>query len=289
MTAIEVSSLTFTYPATAPLFEQLSFSVPKGSATALIGQNGAGKTTLMKIIAGLHQAQAGNVYLNGTDFTQEATATYAREIAYVFQNPDDQIFHRTVEEEVNFGPKMLQLPVAERERLVARAIKLCHLEGDLAKNPFDLSLSKRKMIALASSLAMGTSIIIMDEPTAGQDGHNLARLAAILADLKEREVTVFMISHDLAFVYEHFASFWVFTGRGAFKRLTLSELISQPEVILNGRIQLPFMHQLATHYQLEKVPDTMSELARKINERMTEDDKWVSETINLQSGKTLSS
>lgn len=236
MKAIEVTNLSFAYSQDRPLFDNLTFDLEAGEHLAVIGQNGSGKTTLMKLFAGLLQPNQGQIHLFAEDYVGRPIAEYAQKIAYVFQNPDEQMFNRTVKAELLFGPKMLGFSAAKREKLLAEIVDLCQLEEVLWRHPFDLSPSKRKGIALASALMMDTPIVIMDEPTAGLDGDNLRQLSEVLSHLKETQKTVLMISHDLSFVRQHFRSALIGCQSGLFSREDLSSALADSNVVKAAKL-----------------------------------------------------
>jgi energy-coupling factor transport system ATP-binding protein len=147
---------------------------------------------------------AGSVSINGRPIGRRHVADLAREVGLAFQNPDRQIFAGTVRAEVAFGPRNLGLSETERDAAVERALATVGLAGDEATNPYDLGFSRRKLLALASILAMDTPIVILDEPTTGQDARGIERVQRIVAELSGTGRTVIAVSHDMRFVAESF-------------------------------------------------------------------------------------
>jgi energy-coupling factor transport system ATP-binding protein len=131
-------------------------------------------------------------------------AKLASRVGYVFQNPDEQLFSRNVGMEVAFGPKNLGFDAERVDALVNDALVLTQLADKTETNPYDLSATWRKMIALASILSMDSDILIFDEPTTGQDAVNVARIAYVIAELRKRGKTVITITHDIDFCAENF-------------------------------------------------------------------------------------
>jgi energy-coupling factor transport system ATP-binding protein len=138
------------------------------------------------------------------DTTKVSVAKLARRVGYVFQNPDEQLFCRTVGEEIAFGPRNFGFDAQKTENLVNDALQLVELTGKKDTNPYDLSSTWRKMVALASILSMDTECVILDEPTTGQDAANVARIAHVVSELKKRGKTVITITHDIDFCAENF-------------------------------------------------------------------------------------
>lgn len=201
---IEIEDLYFTYPGGVEALSGVSLNIKPGELVAIVGQNGAGKTTLVRHLNGLLQPTRGVVRLGDWDTRQHSVAQLANRVGYVFQNPDEQLFCRLVKDEVRFGPYNLKYTPERIEELVKRSLSLTGLSGKEDINPYDLSPTWRKMVALASILAMDTPIIILDEPTTGQDAASVARIASIVAELHQDGKTVVTITHDIDFCAENF-------------------------------------------------------------------------------------
>ena len=201
---IQVEALGFTYPGGVEALRDVSLTLEAGEAVAIVGQNGAGKTTLLRHFNGLLRPAHGSVRIGDWDTREHSVARLAARVGYVFQNPDEQLFCRTVREEVAFGPANLKFAPERRERLVEQALTLTELSGREGTNPYDLSPAWRKLVALASVLAMDTPIVLLDEPTTGQDAVNAGRIAHILRSLRAQGKTVVAISHDIDFCAENF-------------------------------------------------------------------------------------
>ncbi len=205
MTEVAVEGLVHVYPEGAVrALDGLDLVFPAGQTTAVVGQNGSGKTTLVRHLNGLLRPTDGRVLVEGQDARGQTVAALAHRVGLVFQDPDRQIFAGSVRAEVEFGPRNLGLRGAELERAVGTALEAVGLAGDERTNPYDLGYSRRKLLALASILAMQTPIVVLDEPTTGQDARGVERVAAIVADLAAAGRTVVAISHDMRFVAEHF-------------------------------------------------------------------------------------
>jgi energy-coupling factor transport system ATP-binding protein len=144
------------------------------------------------------------VRIGDWDAAGASVAKLAARVGYVFQNPDEQLFSREVAAEVRFGPRNLGYAKDRVDRLVDRALSLTELGGKAEVNPYDLSPAWRKMVALASVIAMDTPIVILDEPTTGQDSAGLGRIARVVAELRSEGRTVIAITHDIDFCAENF-------------------------------------------------------------------------------------
>ncbi len=178
--------------------------VAAGERVAIVGQNGSGKTTLVRHLNGLLRPTEGRVTVDGTDAAGLTIAQLASRVGLVFQDPDRQIFAGSVRSEVEFGPRNLGRAGAELRDAVSRALEATGLAGEEATNPYDLGQSRRKLLALASVLAMRTPVLVLDEPTTGQDARGLERVRTVIESAASEGRTVIAISHDMRFVAESF-------------------------------------------------------------------------------------
>lgn len=201
---IEISDLQFTYPAGVTALRGISLTIEAGEQAAIVGQNGSGKTTLVKHLNGLLRPTSGSVRIGDWDTREHSVAKMARRVGYVFQNPDEQLFSKNVGTEVAFGPKNLGGSSDQIQASVADALAMTELSEKTETNPYDLSPTWRKMVAIASIIAMDTPVVIFDEPTTGQDAANIARIANVIKVLRERGKTVITITHDIDFCAENF-------------------------------------------------------------------------------------
>lgn len=201
---IEIKDLCFAYPAGVEALRGISLTIESGEQVAIVGQNGAGKTTLVKHLNGLLQPTSGQVLIGDWDTRKYSVAKLASRVGYVFQNPDEQLFSKDVGAEVAFGPKNLGFNEGQVQALVRDALTLTELADKTETNPYDLSATGRKMVALASIISMDTDVVIFDEPTTGQDAVNVARIAHVIAELHRRGKTVITITHDIDFCAENF-------------------------------------------------------------------------------------
>ena len=197
---IEVVDLVHRYPgAPRAAVDGVSLRIVPGQTVAIVGQNGSGKSTLVKHLNGLMRPLSGAVRLDGQDIAGMPVHELARDVGFVFQDPDDQLFERSVEREVAFGPRHLGIPGSEVGERVARALALVGLDQERGTNPYDLGPSLRKLVALASVLASAPGVLVLDEPTGGQDAPGIARIAGVVRDLSWAGRTVVAITHDMEF------------------------------------------------------------------------------------------
>ena len=201
---IRVEGLVHVYEGGTRAVDGVDLTIEAGQRVAIVGQNGSGKSTLVRHFNGLLRPTEGRVLIDGQETRGRRVAALAAVVGLAFQDPDRQIFAGKVQAEVEFGPRNLGRGGPELQRLVQHALAATGLEGDTKTNPYDLGYSRRKLLALASILAMDTPVVVLDEPTTGQDARGVARVQAIIDELAVRERTVVAISHDMRFVAESF-------------------------------------------------------------------------------------
>jgi energy-coupling factor transport system ATP-binding protein len=204
MTELAVEGLVHVYPDTSVrALDGVDLRIGAGEAVALVGQNGSGKSTLVRHLNGLLRPTEGRVLLDGLETAGRTVADLARHVGLCFQDPDRQVFSGSVRAEVAFGPRNLGLSGSALDAAVEAALAGVGLEAEGRTNPYDLGYSRRKLLAIASVLAMGTPVVVLDEPTTGQDARAVERVARIMRDLRSAGRTVIVISHDMEFVAAH--------------------------------------------------------------------------------------
>lgn len=260
---LTITDLSFAYHEDAYVFQNLSLDFDK-RATAIIGQNGAGKTTLVKLLKGLLKPQTGAILLDDVNIQALSVTDIAARVGLVFQNPDDQIFKNTVLDEVMFGPLSIGMTTEQSQISAQVALKQVNLENYMEVNPFDLSLSQRKMIAIASILAMQTQVVILDEPTIAQDAHGKQIIKEIITFLQEKGVLVISILHDMDFVAECFERVIVLTNGQILADGTPSAVFSQHEVLEHAHLEQPFIMQLANELGIHDEVMSVDELITKL-------------------------
>jgi energy-coupling factor transport system ATP-binding protein len=199
---IEVKDVYFSYPSGVEALKGVSLNIKNGEFIAIMGQNGAGKTTLVKHFNGLLKPSKGKVQVDEVETTKTSVATLARNVGFVFQNPDHQLFSETVEEEIAFGLRNFGFKETIVKRRVTWALNLLGLTQYRKTSPFMLSGGERKRVALASVLAWNPKTLILDEPTIGQDYQQKEKLRQFIMQMKTQEKTVIIVTHDVEFVAE---------------------------------------------------------------------------------------
>jgi energy-coupling factor transport system ATP-binding protein len=225
---LEVEGLGFNYPDGTRALNGVSMSIAPGKRLAIVGQNGSGKSTLVRHFNGLLRATEGRVLIDGLEVGSRHVAELARLVGISFQNPDRQIFASRASSEVAFGARNVGARGDVLAHRVAESLAAVGLSDATATNPYDLGYSQRKLLALASILAMATPAVVLDEPTTGQDERGVERVISIVAALGAEGRTVIAISHDMRFVAEAFERVVVMReGRVVFDGST-AEAFGQP-------------------------------------------------------------
>ncbi len=200
---IELRDLVHTYPGGHRGLAGVNLTVGRGEYVALIGRNGAGKTTLAKHLNRILDPSSGTVVVNGVDASTLQPWELAQHVGYVFQNPDHQIFSPTVAEEVEYGLKLAGLQPAEIERRVDDVLATTGLSDVRDEHPFSLGKGERQRIAVASILALRPSILVVDEPTTGQDWAGVQAMMGLIDRLNAEGTTIVMVTHDMDVVAHH--------------------------------------------------------------------------------------
>lgn len=200
---IEIRNLSHVYENGKKALNDVNLTIKRGEFVAIIGQNGAGKTTLAKHLNQILQPTTGSVVIDGADIKNKNPIELTKVIGYVFQDPDNQIFSNTVYKELEFGLKNINLGEEERKKRIDQALSLTGLVGKENEHPFSLGKGERQMIAVASILAMQPEILVIDEPTTGQDWAGINRMMSLVDTLNKSGTTIVMITHDMDIVAKY--------------------------------------------------------------------------------------
>ncbi len=252
MSFLEVKDVCFDYPNGFRAIEHVNLFIEKGEKVAIVGQNGAGKTTTVKLLNGLMKPTSGDVFIDGWNTKDYTTAQISRKVGYVFQNPDDQIFHNDVLSEVAFGPKMLGYKKEKVDSLVKLATSLTRIEKALKINPYNLPFSTRKFVTIASVIAMDADVLIFDEPTAGQDLKGMKILGSVIDNLVSMGKTVITITHDMEFVVNNFDRVVVMAHKQVIADRDKSSIFWDIDVLKEAKLKQPYISDLANTLDLSR-------------------------------------
>jgi energy-coupling factor transporter ATP-binding protein EcfA2 len=243
---LEVSGLWYWYDdENAPVLRDLDLVVPRGQFLALVGANGSGKTTLTKHFNGLLRPRRGRVRVGGADTSGRSVGELARQVGYLFQNPEQQIFSPTVRQELAFGPRNAGLSSAEVEGRVRDALDRFRLGGVAGSPPAILSYGLRRRVTLASLAAMDPPLLVLDEPTVGLDAPGLAETFDWLAELHAQGRTIVLVTHDMSLAAEHADRIVAMRQGGIVASAPPGELFRQQELLARVSLAAPPVLSLA--------------------------------------------
>jgi energy-coupling factor transport system ATP-binding protein len=249
---LRVEGLRHAYPNGHEALRGIDVEIGAGEYVAVIGQNGAGKSTLCKHLNCLLRPTAGAVYYRGRDLKGTDTSEMGRHVGYVFQNPDHQIFSASVIEEVTYGLKLRGLTEDEQRRKAEEVLSFVGLEGLADRHPFTLGKGLRQRLAVASILALEPEILVIDEPTTGQDWKGTESMLALIGRLHREGHTIIAITHDMRLVSEHAERALIMGGGMVMKDCPAAEAFDDPEVLRACDLEPPQAVQVARRLEEER-------------------------------------
>lgn len=242
---VRFDDVHYRYPSGVEALRGVTLDVPAGQRLAIVGQNGAGKTTLVRHLNGIFAPSSGTVTVGELETRGRTIAELSARVGYVFQNPDEQLFARRVRDDVAFGPRNLGADDDRVDELVMNALERVGLAHEADAHPHHLSLSERKRVALAAVLAMDTPVVVLDEPTTGQDQRGVQLIARIVAELSAAGRTVIAITHDMDFCAENFDRVVAMAQGRVLADGTPAEVFSLADVLEEARVEPPQLLRLA--------------------------------------------
>jgi energy-coupling factor transport system ATP-binding protein len=248
---IEAKDIYFTYPNGVEALKGVSLTVQDGEFLAIMGQNGAGKTTLVKHFNGLLKPTKGHVLVDDVDVTKVSVAKLARTVGFVFQNPDSQLFSETVEEEIAFALRNFGFEHEVIEKRITWALNLLGLTQYRKTSPFMLSGGERKRVALASVLAWDPKILILDEPTIGQDYQQKEKLRQFILQMRTQRKTIIIVTHDVEFVAECNPRVLLMREGKIVADGDAGKILTNPEVLTKASIVPPQIAQIFLELSLQ--------------------------------------
>src|SRR5579859_382150 len=200
-TVVKAEHVRYQYDDGTMALKEVDLTLYRGEMLALLGPNGSGKTTFAKILAGIYRPGGGNVEVLGQNLASRQVRRYLpRSVGYVFQNPDHQLFCRKVKDEIEYGLKNLGITAARRREVVQATLEAVDLLDYADEDPLFLSKGQRQRLAVAATLAMGPDVLIVDEPTTGQDYRSVTAMMKLLCNLQQQGKTILIITHDMSLV-----------------------------------------------------------------------------------------
>lgn len=240
-----IEQLCYRHEDGSEAFEKLNLEIKRGEFLALLGHNGAGKTTLAGHLIGFYRPASGRILLDGKDISGYSTARLSKQVGYLFQNPDSQIFTNSVFEEVCFGLENLGMPEEKIKKLADSALEMMELSAYRNRHPHALSRGQRQRLAVASILALEPDLLILDEPTTGQDRGHIRKFLDKIRKLNGLGKTVILITHDMELAAEYAERVVVMKQGKIFLDGPTAEVFSSPEELGAAGLLPPLPARLA--------------------------------------------
>ncbi|MEI7432701.1 MAG: ATP-binding cassette domain-containing protein [Methanomicrobiales archaeon] len=250
MHLIETRDLCYTYPGNVTALHHVNFIAPRKARIAVIGSNGAGKSTLFKHFNGIFKPTSGSVLVQGEPITKTNIRNVRKFVGIVFQNPDDQIFSPTVEQDVAFGPTNLGLDEETVQHRVEEALHIVGIEHLANRVPHHLSGGEKKRVAIAGVVAMEPQVLVLDEPTAGLDPQGVRDFNHFCNSLSQKYgLTVIFSTHDVSLVPEIADYVYVMNKGSIMASGTIEEIFVQMEMLQSVRLDVPVLPKLIRSLQ----------------------------------------
>lgn len=266
---LEVKGLSFCYQKGQQTLQDVSFSIGKGEMVSIVGRNGAGKSTLSKLICGFETPDAGEIFLNGKPLAEENIRRRAQHIGYVMQNPNQMISKTMIYEEVALGLQRSGLTEEQIREKVEATLRVCGLYPFRNWPISALSFGQKKRVTIASVLVLDPELILLDEPTAGQDFRHYTDIMEFLRGLNARGVTVVMITHDMHLMLEYTRRALVFCDGRLIADRTAAAVLCDPALVEQAALKETSLYTLANRCGIAP--------AQEFVERFIEQDREVRE------------
>jgi energy-coupling factor transport system ATP-binding protein len=251
-TIIKVEHMDFSYSSRAQILHDLNFEVKKGEFLAIVGANGSGKSTLVNNFTGLLKPDKGQVLINGHDTKKMKMSDLIRDLGYVFQNPDHQLFANSVFDEVAFSLRLRKVPEDEVAKRVEETLQFVDLWNIRDRHPSSLSRGQRQKLAVATALIHKPGVILLDEPTTGQDSLSLDSLMTLMVNLNREGNTTIMVTHDMDIVAAY---------------ATRVMVMSAGRFVFDGRLEDVFYDQYETLSKMNLKPPTVVDFCRRLADK----------------------
>ena len=243
---LETQNIDFAYEGSYQVLFDISFKIRTGEMMAIVGKNGAGKSTLCKVVCGFEKAASGKVIYNGEDITDTSIRSRASRIGYVMQNPNQMISQAMIFDEVAMGIRNTGLSEEEIKEKVYATLKVCGLY-EFRNWPISaLSFGQKKRVTIASILIMDPKIVILDEPTAGQDFRHYTDIMEFLRELNRKGITIIMVTHDMHLMLEYTDRSIVFTDGRIIADKSGSAVLCDPDLVEKAALKETSLFRIAT-------------------------------------------
>ncbi|MGR5161121.1 ABC transporter ATP-binding protein [Vibrio owensii] len=286
-TLLAVRNLTYSYDGEKNALEDVSFDVKRGEFVSVLGKNGSGKSTITKLVMGVIEPDQGSMILNGQDLNELTIFERSQKVGVVMQNPNHMISHHMIFDEVAFGLRNRGVEEKQVEAKVLEVLELCGLSKYRHWPIEALSYGQKKRVTIASILALEPELLILDEPTAGQDYRNYTSMLSFIEKLnRELGITVMIISHDMHLVLEYTTRSIVIADSKLIADAPMTEVFSSPALLDQANLATTSLYELATKLGIENTNDFMQhfiDVEKARRERENNADIQASEAQDSQS------
>lgn len=274
---LKVKDVFYSYDDGTTALNGINLEVKKGEIVALLGKNGAGKSTLFLQFNGILRPDSGEILIDGKQlkYNKKSLVNARQKVGIVFQNPDDQIFAPTVEEDVAFGPLNLKLPIDEVRKRVTDALRRVGMEGFEKKAPHYLSGGQKKRIAIAGILAMKPEIMILDEPMAGLDPVGAAKIINLLKELNEEGITILISTHDVNIIQNYVDKIFVINDGEIIGDGCPEDIFSKKDLLKKAHLKLPIIARLFEKLEDNNIIQCNGEYPLTVDDAYLEIEKYL--------------
>ena len=248
---LELDNINFSYNNEKQILKNVSFKINKGDMAAIVGRNGAGKSTISKLVCGFYKPTSGRILFDGKDMVDYTIKECSEKIGFVMQNPNQMISKTMVYDEVAFGLKIRGLSDSEIKERVYETLRICGLYGYRNWPISALSFGQKKRVTIASILVLNPDMIILDEPTAGQDFKHYTEIMEFLVDLNKKGVTILMVTHDMNLMLEYTNKVIVLSEGEKIADNIPAYILTNKEIIEKANLKETSLHQLALKCDIE--------------------------------------
>ena len=248
---LELDNINFSYNNEKQILKNVSFKINKGDMAAIVGRNGAGKSTISKLVCGFYKPTSGRILFDGKDMVDYTIKERSEKIGFVMQNPNQMISKTMVYDEVAFGLKIRGLSDSEIKERVYETLRICGLYGYRNWPISALSFGQKKRVTIASILVLNPDMIILDEPTAGQDFKHYTEIMEFLVDLNKKGVTILMVTHDMHLMLEYTNKVIVLSEGEKIADNIPAYILTNKGIIEKANLKETSLHQLALKCDIE--------------------------------------
>lgn len=250
---LELDNICFSYNNEKQILKNVSFKINKGDMAAIVGRNGAGKSTISKLVCGFYKPTSGRILFDGKDMVDYTIKERSEKIGFVMQNPNQMISKTMVYDEVAFGLKIRGLSDSQIKERVEETLRICGLYGYRNWPISALSFGQKKRVTIASILVLNPDMIILDEPTAGQDFKHYTEIMEFLVDLNKKGVTILMVTHDMHLMLEYTNKVIVLSEGEKIADNIPAYILTNKEIIEKANLKETSLHQLALKCDIEDI------------------------------------